>query len=58
MKSFEVKPSIVTGPASNTLGGVDLIQKLCKVRALNLVDPDSHPVLRSVLQERLEEVIV
>lgn len=53
MKSFNLKPTIVTGPAANTLGGTELIDRLCKVRALNLIDRKNLPTLRSLLRERI-----
>lgn len=53
MKSFEVKPSIVSGPAANTIGGIELIQKLCGIEALNLIEQENLPKLRSILKEKL-----
>ena len=55
MKSFNLKPTIVTGPAANTLGGTELIDKLCKVKALNLIDKNNIPRLRSLLKERFSK---
>lgn len=54
MKSFNMKPDVVSGPATNTLGGKDLIRKLCGVRALNIIDPAEWPELREILFQRLE----
>ena len=53
MKSFNVKPTIVSGIATNTYAGIDLIKKLCNVTALNLIDPASLPALRGIFTERL-----
>ena len=53
MRSFGITPDIVSGPATNTLGGVDLIQNLCQVKGLNLIDPSTKGELRRVLQEKL-----
>lgn len=53
MKSFEVRPSIVSGPAANTLGGTDLIKKLCGIEALNLIERENLPRLRMILREKL-----
>ncbi len=54
MKSFDLTPSIVGGPAANTIGGVELIEKLCNVRALNLIDPQNLPCLKEILTTRLD----
>lgn len=54
MKSFNMRPDVVSGPATNTLGGKDLIEKLCGVKALNIVDPKEWPALQEILFERLE----
>jgi hypothetical protein len=53
MDSFGVRPDIVAGVATNTLGGIDLIHKLCGLEALNLTDPSSLPKLKSILQEKV-----
>ncbi len=53
MKSFNLKPDIVSGIATNTYAGAELIEKLCRVRALNLIDPETSPELRSVLSKKL-----
>ncbi len=53
MQSFELKPDIVTGPATNTIGGIELIQKLCKVRALNLLEKRNLPELKRIVQQKL-----
>jgi hypothetical protein len=49
MKSFDITPSLVSGPATNTLGGLNLIDKLCGVNALNIIDPVTHPELLRIL---------
>lgn len=53
MKSFHLKPSIVSGPAANTYGGVELIKKLCGIDALNLIEQSNIPALREILVEKL-----
>lgn len=53
MKSFRLKPTIVSGPAANTIGGVELIKNLCGIDALNLIEQQNWPVLRKILKERL-----
>lgn len=54
MKSFNLKPSIVTGPATNTLGGIDLIHRLCDVKALNIMEEQNLPELKKILQNKLQ----
>ncbi len=53
MKSFKLKPDIVSGIATNTYAGSDLIEKLCGVKALNLIDPDTSQELRRILSIKL-----
>jgi hypothetical protein len=52
MHGFDFTPTIVSGPAANTIGGVELIQNLCGVDALNLIEPQNGPKLRALLQEK------
>ena len=54
MKSFNMRPNVVSGPATNTLGGKDLIEKLCGVKAMNIIDPSEWPELSEILLRRLE----
>ena len=53
MKSFKLKPDIVSGIATNTYAGAELIEKLCGVKALNLIDPDTSEELREILSGKL-----
>ena len=53
MQGFHLKPTFVTGPAANTLGGVELIRKLCDVDALNLIEQQNWPALRDILRKQL-----
>lgn len=53
MKSFKLKPDIVSGIATNTFAGSDLIEKLCGVKALNLIDPETSKELRRILSDKL-----
>lgn len=53
MKSFNLKPDIVSGIATNTFAGAELIEKLCGVKALNLINPDTATELRSILSKKL-----
>lgn len=49
MKAFDIVPNIVTGVASNTLGGKRLVEQLCKVRTLNLIDSTTTKELIQIL---------
>jgi len=53
MKSFKLKPDIVSGIATNTFAGSELIEKLCGVKALNLIDPETSVELRQILSKKL-----
>ncbi|NND32667.1 MAG: hypothetical protein HKN76_08760 [Saprospiraceae bacterium] len=54
MQSWRVQPSIISGPAVNTLGGIDLIKKLCDIEPLNLIERENLPRLRTILRESLQ----
>lgn len=49
MKAFDLIPDIVTGIASNTLAGAQMVEKLCGVRALNLIDSTTTKELKRIL---------
>lgn len=53
MNAFHFKPDIVTGPATNTQAGIALIDKLCHVYSLNLIDPKTTSDLRKILARKL-----
>lgn len=57
MESFNLKPDLVSGPATNTIAGRFLIEKLCQVQALNLVDYDTWPTLAQLLSVCLNHKI-
>jgi hypothetical protein len=52
-KAFGLKPDLVTGLASSTSAAIDLVKKLSGVDALNVLDPESMPRLRELLQRKL-----
>jgi hypothetical protein len=54
MKSFRLTPDIVSGIATNTFAGAELIEKLCGVRALNLIDPKTADELEKILSDKLQ----
>lgn len=49
MKAFEITPDIVTGIASNTLAGRQMVERLCGVKALNLIDSSYSTELKKIL---------
>ena len=53
MKSFNFIPDLVCGPATNTIAAVELVEKICGVRALNLLKPENIPALNSLLEKKL-----
>ncbi|MBL7473241.1 hypothetical protein [Robertkochia sediminum] len=53
MEAFGVKPDLVTGISTNTLGGQEMVERLCGVPAMNLLDTGSIPPLKSILRQKL-----
>ena len=53
VQSFDIKPEIVSGIATNTSAGIELIRKLTGLEALNLIDRSSHAWLRRILVKTL-----
>ncbi len=53
IEAFNIKPDIVSGISTNTLAGRELVEKLCKVVALNLIDSETTPVLKNILSKTL-----
>lgn len=51
-EAFGRTPDLVTGPAANTLAGVQLVERLTGVPALNVQAPTSAGKLRAMLEER------
>ncbi len=49
IKAFDISPDIVTGIATNTLAGIAMIEKLCGLKALNLIDSSKLPELAQIL---------
>lgn len=49
-----MEPDLVAGIATSTSAGIELIEKLTACSAINMLDPDSLPLLRNVLFERLK----
>jgi hypothetical protein len=51
--AFGARPDLVTGLATSTTAGIELIEKLSGIPALNVLDHDSLPKLNALLRERL-----
>ena len=54
MNAFGMQPDVVTGIAANTQAGIELIEALCDVPALNVTNPDALPALRRILTDTLD----
>lgn len=52
-----LRADLVSGPAANTSAAVDLVEKLCGLPALNLLDRDSYPALTKMLHDALEPTV-
>ena len=52
MEAFDVVPDIVTGIASNTIAGIEMVERLCGVKALNLIDSKNTLELKSILSKK------
>ncbi|MEW6636329.1 MAG: hypothetical protein AB1425_05885 [Actinomycetota bacterium] len=55
ISAFGRKPDLVTGVATSTRAGIELIEKLSGVRALNVLDRESLPKLRAALESCLNQ---
>jgi hypothetical protein len=54
MTAFGMRPDLVTGIASNTEAGVELVEKIAGVPAINVMRRQAIPELRVILREKLE----
>ncbi len=52
--TFRNRPDLVTGLATSTEAGVELVEKLSGIKALNVMDPDALPELREILEDALD----
>lgn len=53
ISAFGKRPDLVTGLATSTRAGIELVEKLSGITALNVLDRDSFPRLRAILQRTL-----
>jgi len=49
----KLQPDLITGPAANTDAGVALIEKLCRLPALDLLEKKNLPALDAILRQKL-----
>jgi len=52
MKAFDIMPDIVTGISTNTFAGQKMVEKLCGVRAINMIDANTMPEIREILSRK------
>lgn len=52
-KAFRFRPDLITGPATNTSAGIDLVTKLTGVPAINILDAGAVPAMRDFLSATL-----
>ena len=52
-KAFGNRPDLVTGLATSTSAGIELVEKLSGIKALNVLDRGSLPQLRAILRDTL-----
>jgi len=52
-QAFGFEPDLVTGPTANTEAGINLVEKLTGLKAINLMRRESLPDLRSLLAAKL-----
>lgn len=55
MEAFASRPDLIAGRATSTEAAIELVSRLCGVRALNMLDIGSHQQLDELLSERLAE---
>ncbi|MGI9436254.1 MAG: hypothetical protein ACR2Q4_15765 [Geminicoccaceae bacterium] len=55
-RAFDREPDLVCGLAANTESAIELVHKLCGLRALNLLRQDARAELDRLLEERLVDM--
>ena len=53
MNAFEMEPDLITGRCTSTLAGVELIDRLVGIPAINMLDESSAPAIREFLEAKL-----
>lgn len=57
MRTFDIKPDMITGPATNTIAGSEMIEKLCGVKAINIINPVYNQDLRKFILPKFNELL-
>lgn len=52
--TFDIRPNLIAGRATSTSAAVDLTERLCGVRAINVLEPSNWPQLDRTLADALE----
>lgn len=52
-QAFKLRPDLVSGPATNTTAGIELVRKLSGVHGINIIDPDSRAEFSRFLEDKL-----
>jgi hypothetical protein len=55
-RAFGMEPDLVTGLATSTVAGCELVARLTGLPTLNVLDPESRPTLDRVLRDRLDRM--
>lgn len=53
ISAFGKRPDLVTGLATSTRAGTELVRKLSGIPALNVLDRESFPQIRTILDRTL-----
>ena len=54
LEAFDSRPNLVTGPAASTDAAIELVERLTGLEALDILDRDSLPKLKTMLTDALE----
>jgi hypothetical protein len=57
-KAFGNRPDLVTGLATSTSAGIELVEKLSGIKALNVLDRGSLPQLRAILKDTYRPLVL
>ncbi len=56
ISAFNLQPDLVSGVTTSTDAGIALVEKLAEVKALNVLNKQTHPELVSLLKSKIPEV--
>ncbi len=55
MKAFATQPDLVAGRATCTTAGKQLVERFCRIKALDLTNPASFPELGEILDQSINK---